>query len=51
MGKNPIVSVAYENEMISTQENLPYIKCFTSLLCGPWADYGLFVGCTVNGFL
>ena len=23
----------------------------TSLLCGPWATYGRFMGCTVNGFL
>ena len=44
MGKNPIVSVAYENEMISTKENLPYIKCVTALLCGPWADLWPFCG-------
>ena len=51
MGKNPIVSVAYENEMIQ-QKNLPYIKCVLRHSCvvhGP--IYGRFMGCTLNGFL
>ena len=45
MGKNSIVSVAYENEMIQ-QKNLPYIKCVLrhSCMCGPWADLRPFHG-------
>ena len=53
MGKKPIVSVTYENERISikkTQLNL-HRMCVTSLLGGPWPIYGVFMGCTVNGFL
>ena len=42
MGKKPIVSVAYEDERISTKNRLPYIKCVTSLLCGPWANLCAF---------
>ena len=48
MGKNPIVSVAYENEMISTEKNLPYIKCVLRHSCvvyGPidlWPFYRLY---------
>jgi len=52
MGKNPIASVTYENERISIKNSLPYIKCVLRLswvLHGP--IYGLFMGCTVNGFL
>ena len=52
MGKNPIVSVAYENEMISTEKNLPYIKCVLRHSCVVYGPiYGRFIGCTVNGFL
>ena len=44
MGKKPIVSITYENERISTKNSLPYLKCVTSLLCGPradlWPSYG-----------
>ena len=43
-GKKPIVSVTYENERISLKNSLPYIKCVTSLLCGPWADLWPFCG-------
>ena len=52
MGKKPIVSVTYENERISIKNSLPYIKCvlrLSSVVHGP--IYGLFMGCTVNGFL
>ena len=52
MGKKPIASVTYENERISIKNSLPYIKCVLRLswvLHGP--IYGLFMGCTVNGFL
>ena len=52
MGKKPIVSVAYEDERISTKNSLPYIKCVLHLSCvvhGP--INGRFRGCTVNGFL
>ena len=52
MGKEPIVSVTYENERISIENSLPYIKCVLRLPCvvhGP--IYARFMGCTVNGFL
>ena len=42
--KTPIVFVTYENQRISTKNSLPYIKCVTSLLCGPWADLWPFYG-------
>ena len=46
MGKNPIVSVTYENERISIKKKqLTLIKmCVTSLLCGPPADLWPFYG-------
>ena len=45
MGKNPIVSVAYENEMIQQKKKLTLDKmCVTSLLCGSWADLWPFYG-------
>ena len=44
MGKKPIVSVTYENERISIKNSLPYLKCVTSLLCGPRADLWPFYG-------
>ena len=52
MGKKPIVSVTYENETISIENSLPYLKCVLRLSCvvhGP--IYGRFMGCTVNGSL
>ena len=45
MGKKPIVSVTYENERISIQNSLPYLKCVLRLSCvvqGP--IYGRFMG-------
>ena len=33
MGKKPIVSVTYENERISIQNSLPYLKCVLRLSC------------------
>ena len=44
MRKKPIVSVSYENERISIKNSLPYLKCVTSLLCGPRADLWPFYG-------
>ena len=47
MGKKPIVSVTYENETISIENSLPYLKCVLRLSCvvhGP--IYGRFMGCT-----
>ena len=44
MGKKPILSVTYENERISIKNSLPYLKCVTSLLCGPRADLWPFYG-------
>ena len=38
MGKKAIVSVTYGNERISIKKSLPYIKCVTPLLCGPWTN-------------
>ena len=52
MGKKPIVSVTYENERISIQNSLPYLKCVLRLSCvvhGP--IYSRFMGFYVNGFL
>ena len=52
MGKKPIVSVAYEDERISTKNSLPYIKCVLRLSCVVHEPiYGSFMGCTVNGLL
>ena len=51
LGKKPIVSVTYENERISIQNSVPYIKCVLRLSCvvqGP--IYGRFMGCIVTGF-
>ena len=51
-GKEPIVSVTYENDRISMKKNLPYLKCVLRLSCvvhGP--IYGRFMGFYVNGFL
>ena len=51
LGKKPIVSVTYENERISIQNSLPYIKCVLRLswvVHGP--IYGRFMGCIVTGF-
>ena len=44
MGKNPIVSVTYENERISIKKSLAYIKCVLLLSCGR------FMGCTSKRF-
>ena len=44
MGKKPIVSVTHENERISIKNSLPYLKCVTSLLCGPRVDLWPFYG-------
>ena len=46
MGKNPIISVTYENERISIKKQRTLLKmCVTSLLCGPvWSIYGRFMG-------
>ena len=52
MGKNPIVSVTYENKTISIKNSLPGIKCVLRLSCvvqGP--IYGRFMGFYVIGFL
>ena len=52
IGKKPIVSVTYENERISIENSLPYLKCVLRLSCvvhGP--IYGRFMGFYVNGFL
>ena len=51
-GKKPIVSVTYENERISIENSLPFIKCVLRLSCvvnGP--IYGRFFSGTVNAFL
>ena len=51
MGKKRIVSLTYENEMISIKNSLPYLKCVLRLSCvvhGP--IYGRFLGFYVNGF-
>ena len=46
MGKEPIVSVTYENERISIKKKqLTLLKmCVTSLLCSPQADLWAFYG-------
>ena len=44
MGQKPIVSVTHENERISIKNSLPYLKCVTSLLCGPRVDLWPFYG-------
>ena len=46
MGKKPIVSVTYKNEMISIKKKqLTLLKmCVTSPLCGPRADLWPFYG-------
>ena len=52
MGKKPIISVTFENERISIQNSLPYLKCVLRLSCvvhGP--IYDRFIGFYVNGFL
>ena len=52
MGKKPIVSVTYENERISINNSLPYLKCVLRLPCvvhGP--IYDRFMVFHVNGFL
>ena len=52
MGKNPIVSVTYENERISIKNSLPYLKCVLRLSCVVHGSiYGRFMGFYVNGFL
>jgi len=37
-------TVTNENERISIKNSLPYLKCVTSLLCGPRADLWPFYG-------
>ena len=45
MGKNPILSVTYENKTISIKKQPTGHKmCVTSLLCGPLADLWPFFG-------
>ena len=46
MGKNPIVSVTYENERISIKKNsVPYLKCVLRLSCVVQGSiYGRFMG-------
>ena len=46
MGKKPIASVTYENEIVSKKKKqLTLLKmCVMSLLCGPWADLWLIYG-------
>ena len=47
-----MVSVTYENEMISIQNSLPYLKYVlrvSHVVHG--LIYGRFMGCNVNGFL
>ena len=52
MGKKPIVSVTYENETISINNSLPYLKCVLRLSSVVHAPiYGRFMGFYVNGFL
>ena len=52
MGKNPIVSVTYENERTSIENSLPYLKCVLCLSCVVHRlIYGRFMGFYVNGFL
>ena len=50
MGKKPIVSVTYENERISKNNSLPYLKCVLRLPCVVHGlIYGRFTGFYVNG--
>jgi len=52
MGKKPIVSVTYDNKMISIKNILPYLKCVLRLSCVVHGlIYGCFMGFYVNGFL
>ena len=49
MGKEPIVSVTYENERISIKNSLPYLKCVLRLSCVVHGlIYGRFMGFYVN---
>ena len=51
MGKKPLVSLTYENEMISIKNRLPYLKCVLLLSCVVHGQiYGRFMGFYVNGF-
>ena len=50
MGKKPIVSVTYQNERISIENSLPYLKCVLRLLCGPQADLWPFHGVLCKRF-
>ena len=51
-GKKPIVSVTYENERISINNSLPYLKCALRLSCVVHGSiYDRFLGFHVNGFL
>ena len=48
MGKNPIVSVTYENKTISIKNSLPGIKCVLRFSCVVhWPIYGRFLGRTL----
>ena len=52
MGKKPIVSVTYENETISIENSLRYLKCVLRLSCvvhGP--IYGRFMDFYVNLYI
>ena len=49
MGKKPIVSLTYENEMISIKNSLPYLKCVYYV--SPVWSTGRFMGFYLNGFL
>ena len=52
MGKKPIVSVTYENERISIENSLRYLKCVLRLSCvvhGP--IYGRFMDFYVNLYI
>ena len=45
MGKNPTVSVTYENEKNSIKNSLPYLKCVLRLSCVVHgSNYGRFRG-------
>ena len=52
MGKKPVVSLTYENERISINNSLPYLKCVLRLSCVVHGQiYGRFTGFYVKGFL
>ena len=52
MGKKPIVSVTYQNERISIENSLPYLKCVLRLSCVVHRPiYGHFMAFYVNAFL